>query len=257
MKYEQMILSAPHSPGIYKMYDSSGHLLYVGKAKDLVKRLKQYVDVQKLEYHKVLMMPQVRKVIWQITASESDALVLEQHLIKTEKPKYNIILKDDKMYPFLGFSDDKFPRVYKFREKGKNAQTSGTSKSNVFGPFPFVSDLDATIKLIQKSCKIRTCTNTFFAAHKNNPCILYQMGLCSAPCVQKYDSKEQLSNYKYRVKLAKSILSGKTKRVISDLTKHMKQASNEKNFELASRIKGQIQSLQETAGIGKVSDDRR
>jgi excinuclease ABC subunit C len=193
MTFDEMILSAPHNPGVYKMYDQDGVLLYVGKAKDLIKRLKQYVDISKLEYHKVLMRRLVVRVEWETVPTESDALILEQRLIKTLHPKYNIILKDDKMYPFLALSDDKFPRLYKFRSKIMPAK-------NVWGPFPFVSDLKDIMIRVQKSAKIRTCTNNVFNSHKLKPCILFQLGRCSGPCCMPNP------DYKKQIGLAKRII---------------------------------------------------
>ena len=245
-----MILSAPSSPGIYKMYDSAGELLYVGKARNLSKRLKQYIDIEKLEYHKIIMRRKVSKVVWQTTNTESDALVLEQDLIKTLHPKYNIILKDDKMYPYLGLSKDRFPRLYKFREKIKKAK-------NVWGPFPFVSDLNETIKLVQQVSKIRTCTNNSFAMHSKKPCLLFQMGFCSGPCVIKeQNNREQIDSYKKQVKLAKKILDGNTKTIVSNLTKEMKSAAKSKDFERALKKKKQIVSLQSTVKIASMSKRR-
>ena len=238
MTFEEMILSAPKKPGVYKMFDSDGTLLYVGKAKDLSKRLKQYVDIEKLEYHKILMRRLVARVEWIVTGTEAAALILEQHLIKTAKPRYNIVLKDDKMYPFLALSNDPFPRLHKFRAKI-------VRKKDVFGPFPFISDLHDTIKLVQKICRVRVCANFVFSSRKR-PCLLEQIGLCTAPCVMP--RKE----YKAQVKLARSILSGRIKSVVSDLSKKMKASAKAGDFEAATRFKKQIQSLQSTAKIGKV-----
>jgi excinuclease ABC subunit C len=231
--FEEMISSAPGRPGIYKMFDAAGNLLYVGKAKNLIKRLRQYIDSEKLEYHKILMRRQVARVEWQVAATEQEALILEQHAIKTEKPKYNIILRDDKMYPFLALSNDKFPRLFRFRQK------KITQKRNVYGPFPFISDLDETIRLTQRVCQIRTCTNNVFNSRKR-PCILFQIGRCSAPCCFPNDG------YKDQIKLAKKIMSGHIRQVVSDLAKKMKSAAAAADYEAAAKAKGQIDSLQST-----------
>jgi len=238
MHFDEMILFLPKKTGVYKMFDADGVLLYVGKAKDLSKRLKQYVDIEKLEYHKILMRRQVARVEWVVTDTEAEALILEQHLIKTEKPKYNIILKDDKMYPMLALSNDPFPRLYKFRGKIER-------KKDVFGPFPFISDLHDTIKLVQKICRVRICANSVFNSRKR-PCLLHQVGLCTAPCTAP--EKE----YKNQVALARGILSGRIKSVVTDLSKKMKAASNNRDFEAAARFKKQIEALQSTAKVGKL-----
>ncbi|MDR2268693.1 MAG: GIY-YIG nuclease family protein [Rickettsiales bacterium] len=247
MLFEDMISTAPSNPGVYKMYDSDGGLLYVGKAKNLKRRLRQYVDISRLEYHKILMMRQARCVEWTIAPTEQAALIMEQHFIKTEKPKYNIILKDDKMYPFLALSNDPFPRLFRFRGKIKQ-------RRDVFGPFPFVSDLDDTIKLVQKVCRIRTCANSYFNARKK-PCLMYQIGLCVAPChIENQTKKSGMAlDYKGRVTLARRILRGHIRSVVSDLSGKMKAASARHDFENAARYRGQILALQSTAKTAKIN----
>ena len=237
--FEDLIARAPHCPGVYKMHDAAGALLYVGKAKDLTKRLKQYIDADKLEYHKILMRRQVARVDWFETATEAEALILEQHSIKTEKPKYNIIFKDDKMYPFLELSKGPFPRLFKFR--GKIVR-----KRDVFGPFPFVSDLMETIKLVQRICQIRTCSDSYMKAHKKRPCLMAQVGLCLAPCAVAQ------TRYKDHVRMARNILCGHVRLVISDLTKKMKAAAASQDFESAAKFRGQILSLQLTTKTARL-----
>jgi excinuclease ABC subunit C len=238
--FEKMIAAAPSDPGVYEMFDSAGLPLYVGKAKNLARRLRQYVDPERLEYHKIIMRRQVARVEWRTTASESEALILEQRLIKTEKPKYNIILKDDKTYPYLALSGDKFPRLYRFRDKMLRESRSGKPRESVFGPFPFISDLDETIRLVQRVCRIRTCADSVFG-RRSRPCLLYQVGRCSAPCVAARDD-----DYGDRVRIAKNILRGRVRSVVSDLARKMKSAAAARDYENAARIKGQIDSLQST-----------
>ena len=174
IQFSDLIENAPNAPGIYKMYDADGTLLYVGKAKNLSNRLKQYMDISKLEPHKQVMRSLVTRVDWDITATESDALLLEQKLIKTLKPKYNIMLTDGKMYPMIALTNSQYPRLLKFR--GKISQ-----RRDVYGPYPSVTALNDTIKTIQKVCRLRTCTDTFMR-NRTRPCLLYQIGRCSAPC---------------------------------------------------------------------------
>jgi excinuclease ABC subunit C len=139
------------------------------------------------------------------------------------------------MYPFLALSGDPFPRLYRFRGNPRD----GIGKKYVYGPFPFISDLDDTIKLVQKICQIRTCSDSVMGSRKR-PCILHQVGLCSAPCRVAQESAGG------RVAMARRILSGRIGKVVSDLAKKMKAASKSRDFESAAKFLGQIQSLQAT-----------
>ena len=236
IQFRDLIENAPVSPGIYKMYDDSGTLLYVGKAKNLLNRLRQYIDISKLENHKQIMRSLVRRVEWEITRTESDALILEQKLIKTLKPKYNIMLTDGKMYPMLALTKHEFPRLLKFR--GKISQ-----KKDVYGPYPSVYALNDTIKTIQRVCKLRTCNDTFMR-NRSRPCLLYQIGRCSAPCClpQPY--------YEENVQLARRILTGDSEPIIADLTKMMKDFSDKMDFENAAIIRDKITALTTTTNRG-------
>nr|MBQ0091378.1 GIY-YIG nuclease family protein [Candidatus Enterousia merdequi] len=236
IQFRDLIKNAPLSPGIYKMYDGEGNLLYVGKAKNLLNRLRQYIDVSKLENHKQVMRSLVTRVEWEITPNEQDALVLEQKLIKTLKPKYNVMLTDGKMYPMLALTNHEFPRLLKFRGKI-------TQKKDIFGPYPSVYALNDTIKTIQSVCKIRTCTDTFMR-NRTRPCLLYQIGRCSAPCCLKQN------DYDKNVKLARRILSGDSEPVISDLTTKMKDFSDKNDFENAAIIRDKISALTKTSNRG-------
>ena len=236
IQFTDLIENAPLSPGIYKMYDGDGNLLYVGKAKNLLNRLRQYVDISKLETHKQIMRTLVRRVEWETTNNESDALLLEQKLIKTLKPKYNIMLTDGKMYPMLALTKSEFPRLLKFR--GKISQ-----KRDVFGPYPSVYALNDTIKTIQRVCKLRTCTDTFMR-NRSRPCLLYQIGRCSAPCcIPQHD-------YDKNVQMARRILTGDSEPVIADLTQQMKKFSDEMDYENAANIRDKIIALTQTANRG-------
>ena len=143
IQFSDLIANAPHAPGVYKMYDAENNLLYVGKARDLSNRLNQYIDIQKLELHKQVMRTLVTHVEWETVATESDALIREQELIKTLKPKYNIMLTDGKMYPMLALTTGDFPRLLKFR--GKISQ-----RRDVYGPYPSVSPLMKQSKQFKK-----------------------------------------------------------------------------------------------------------
>ena len=236
IQFRDLIKNAPLSPGIYKMYDGEGNLLYVGKAKNLLNRLRQYINVSKLENHKQVMRSLVKRVEWEITKTDQDALILEQNLIKTLKPKYNVMLTDGKMYPMLALTKHEFPRLLKFR--GKISQ-----RKDVFGPYPSVYALNDTIKTIQRVCKIRTCTDSFMK-NRSRPCLLYQIGRCSAPCCLPQ------TDYDKNVQLARRILTGDSEPIISDLTKIMKEFSDKMDFENAAVIRDKITALTKTTNRG-------
>ncbi|MCL2748686.1 MAG: excinuclease ABC subunit UvrC [Alphaproteobacteria bacterium] len=241
IQFSSLIENSPKAPGVYLMYDADGMLLYVGKAKNLNARLKQYNDISKLEWHKRVMRSLVARVEWTTTATESDALVLEEHLIKTQKPKYNIILTDGKMYPMLMLTGHEFPHLVKFRARP-------VQKKDVFGPYPSVSALNSAIKQIQKVCQVRTCTDSFMN-NRARPCLLHQIGRCSAPCINK-----DKGTYDQNVKLARKILSGDTQSAVKELSEQMTAASNQMNYELAAELRDKISDLSATIKSGKRSD---
>lgn len=237
IQFSDLIANAPDAPGTYRMYSSDHTLLYVGKAKNLVNRLRQYVDISKLELHKQVMRSFVRYVEWEICPTEADALIREQELIKTLKPKYNIMMMDDKMYPMLALTAHKYPRLLKFR--GKISQ-----RRDVFGPYPSVAALNDTIKMIQKVCKIRTCRDTFMN-NRSRPCLLYQIGRCSAPCCLPQ------SEYQQNVTLARRILTGDSEPIVAELSDAMQKYSAELDFERAAAARDKIIALTHTANRGK------
>ena len=236
IQFTDLIENAPRSPGVYKMYDADGTLLYVGKAKNLYNRLKQYIDIPKLELHKQVMRTLVARVDWEIVPTESDALVREQELIKTQKPKYNIMLTDGKMYPMLALTISKYPRLMKFRGRV-------TQRRDVFGPYPSVSALNETIKTIQKVCGLRTCTDTFMR-NRARPCLLHQIGRCCAPCTITQ------SDYGERVALARRILTGDSEPIIHDLQTQMQKYSASMDYENAAICRDKIAALTHTSNRG-------
>jgi excinuclease ABC subunit C len=236
IQFSDLISSAPMAPGVYRMFDADGTLLYVGKAKNLLARLRQYLDISKLEPHKQIMRTLVTRVEWEVTQTESDALVLEQKYIKTLRPKYNIMLTDGKMYPMIALTNSEFPRLLKFR--GKISQ-----KRDVFGPYPSVYALNETIKTIQRVCQLRTCTDTFMR-NRTRPCLLHQIGRCSAPCTLPQNS------YNENVALARRILRGDSEPIIAELSVQMKQFSDNQLFEDAARIRDKIAALTHTSTTG-------
>ena len=236
IQFSDLIENAPRSPGVYKMYDTDGNLLYVGKAKNLNARLKQYTDISKLELHKQVMRTMVARVDWEIVPTESDALIREQELIKTQRPKYNIMLTDGKMYPMIALTNSKYPRLMKFRGKI-------TQRRDVYGPYPSVSALNESIKTIQKVCELRTCTDSFMN-NRARPCLLYQIGRCSAPC-----AIEQ-TDYAERVSLARRILTGDSEPIIRNLQNEMQKYSINMDFENAAKCRDKIAALTHTSNRG-------
>lgn len=236
IQFSDLIENSPNAPGVYKMYDADGTLLYVGKAKNLSNRLKQYLDISKLELHKQVMRTLVARVDWEITPTESDALILEEKLIKTLRPKYNIMLTDGKMYPMIALTQSEYPRLLKFR--GKISQ-----RRDVYGPYPSVTALNETIKTIQKVCRLRTCTDTFMR-NRARPCLLYQIGRCSAPCTIPQ------TDYAENVALARRILTGDSQPIIADLTKQMQKFSHAMDYESAAATRDKIAALTQTSTRG-------
>ena len=237
IQFSDLIENAPAAPGIYKMYDTDGNLLYVGKAKNLLNRLRQYTDISKLELHKQVMRTLVTRIDWEVVPTESDALIREQELIKTQHPKYNIMLTDGKMYPMLALTAGDFPRLLKFRGKI-------TQRRDVYGTYPSVSALNETIKTIQKVCQLRTCTDTQMR-NRTRPCILYQIGRCSAPCC--FPDKQK---YAENIRIARKILTGDSQPIIADLTKQMKEMSDKTDYESAAVIRDKIAALTHTSNRG-------
>lgn len=238
IQFNDIIKNAPHLPGVYKMYGADDVLLYVGKARDLSARLKQYSDIAKLEPHKQIMRSLVTRIEWETVPTENDALVLEEKLIKSDKPKYNIMLTDGKMYPQIMLTRHEFPRIMKFR--GKVSQ-----KRDVFGPYPSVGAMNESLKTIQKVCQLRTCTDGYMR-NRTRPCLLYQIGRCSAPCM----IKDNIA-YSDQVALARRILSGDTAPVINDLSTQMTTAATNMDYEAAAKLRDKIAALSETAIAGK------
>lgn len=233
IQFADLIENSPRAPGVYKMYDANGDLLYIGKARNISARLKQYLDISRLETHKQVMRTLVARVEWETVKDESAALILEQELIKTQKPRYNIMLRDGKMYPMLAITQHEFPRLLKFR--GKISQ-----KRDVFGPYPSVLALNETLKTIQKVCRLRTCNDTFMK-NRTRPCLLHQIGRCSAPCVLPQE------NYSENVQLARRILTGDSAPIIADLSIKMKQYSDNMDFEQAALMRDRIAALTHTS----------
>ena len=222
----------PKLPGVYRMLNSKNEILYVGKAKNLPNRLKSYVSEKNHIIRNERMLSQTKKIEITTTSNESEALLLEANLIKKYKPKFNILLRDDKSFPFIFIgNNEKWPQIKKHRGKK-------TKEGFFFGPFASAGSANWTIKMIQKIFHLRICDDTVFKNRKR-PCILYQIKRCSAPCVGYINNDE----YKQTVDDAIEFVSGKSRKIQKNLSKQMEKASEELNFEKATILRDRIKSL--------------
>jgi len=218
-------------PGVYRMLDAEGTVIYVGKAKNLKRRVSSYFSRHDNSPKTRALVSQIRNIEITITHTENEALLLENNLIKEFKPRYNILLRDDKSYPYIYLSDDTFPRLGFHRGSRK-------SKGHYFGPYPSASSVRESLNLLQKLFPVRQCENSFFR-NRSRPCLQYQIKRCSAPCVD-YISEE---TYREDVRHAVMFLEGKNSDIIDELVQRMEQASGELEFELAARYRDQIANL--------------
>ena len=203
----------PKLPGVYRMLNDKGDILYVGKAKNLPNRLKSYVAEKNHIIRTGRMLSQTRKLEITTTSNESEALLLEANLIKKHKPKFNILLRDDKSFPFIFIGNkDKWPQIK--RHRGKK-----TKDGFYFGPFASAGSANWTIKMIQKIFHLRVCDDTVFK-NRERPCILYQIKRCSGPCVGYVDKDE----YKKTVDDSIEFVSGKSRRIQKSLSDQMEKA---------------------------------
>lgn len=240
------LVSTPTSPGVYQMKDAEGKLLYVGKAKNLKKRLSSYARPD-LPLRTARMVFATRALEYRVTASEAEALLLEASLVRKLQPKYNILLKDDKSFPYIKMRlDHEFPQLLKYRGK---SLTDG----KYFGPFASVSNLEATLAELQKIFKLRSCSDHYFATRRR-PCLLYQIKRCTAPCVGKI-SKEDYDELTSEVL---AFLRGKTQELQSLLAGKMQKLSSQMRFEEAAIVRDRIKALsyiQLKAGAHKAAAD--
>ncbi|OPZ78630.1 MAG: UvrABC system protein C [Alphaproteobacteria bacterium ADurb.Bin438] len=231
----EALKTMPSCSGVYRMLSEVGEVLYVGKAKNLKKRVTNYTDLSKLSRRIGIMVTNTAKMEIIVTSDEKEALLLECDLIKNLKPKYNILLKDDKTFPhiFIPINED-FPVIKKVRGVKKQ-------KGFYFGPFTDVFSLNKTIAFIEKMFLLRTCKDSVFK-NRSRPCLLHQINRCSAPCVGLIDRKE----YMAKVEKAILFLNGKDKSLKADLKAEMLKASSEQNYEKALAYRDKIRFLENT-----------
>ncbi|WP_411704382.1 excinuclease ABC subunit UvrC [Edaphovirga cremea] len=219
-------------PGVYRMYDTTGTVIYVGKAKDLKKRLASYFRAQVSSRKTENLVKNIEQIDVTVTHTETEALLLEHNYIKLYQPRYNVLLRDDKSYPLIFLSADNHPRIAIHRG-AKHA------KGEYFGPFPNSNAVRETLALLQKLFPVRQCENSVYR-NRSRPCLQYQIGRCLGPCVSGLVSEEE---YKQQVDYVRLFLAGKDQQVLNQLIERMEQASKNLHFEEAARIRDQIQAV--------------
>ena len=232
----------PKNPGIYRMISQKGEILYIGKAKNIPNRLKSYITESNLPIRTERMLSLTKNLEVTTTSNESEALLLEANLIKKHKPRYNILLRDDKSFPYIYIGNkDKWPQLTKLR--GKKSRDG-----YYFGPFASIGSANWTIKILQKIFQLRVCDDTVFK-NRERPCILYQIKRCSGPCVGHVDEVR----YKKTVQDAIDFISGKSRKIQKSLSKDMEQASKELDFEKAAIARDRIKALTQIQTSQKIN----
>ncbi len=230
---KEELKKVPHKPGVYIMHDKDDEIIYVGKAVDLRRRVGQYFDSSQKLAKVAAMVSHVEYFEYIIVANECEALVLESNLIKKNSPKYNIVLRDDKQYPYIKITNEKFPRVLKTRRLLKD-------KAKYFGPFPNAYAVNDIIDLIHEAYKIRTCNLNFDKGQKlKRPCLNYYINRCDGMCVYDVDEEE----YMRELSEVENFLNGKHDQLTQKLTNKMMEASKNLNFELAAKMRDSIENI--------------
>ena len=228
---ETFLPSLTRRPGVYRMLDSEGDVLYVGKARNLRNRVTSYFRASGLATKTIALMNKVDDIQVTVTASETEALLLEQSLIKADRPIYNVLFRDDKSYPYICLTEHTFPRLALHR--GTKQQVG-----RYFGPYPSAGAVRESIQVLQKLFQLRSCEDGFYK-NRSRPCLQHQIGRCSAPCVGRVESED----YAADVGLARMFLEGRSRAVLQELKQRMESASKAREFEHAARYRDQIAQL--------------
>ncbi len=241
---KEFLKTVTSQPGVYRMYDKAGTVIYVGKAKDLKKRLTSYFRAQVASRKTETLVKNIAQIDVTVTHTETEALLLEHNYIKLYQPRYNVLLRDDKSYPLIFLSADTHPRLAIHRG-------AKHEKGEYFGPFPNSYAVRETLALLQKLFPVRQCENSVYR-NRSRPCLQYQIGRCSGPCVAGLVSDEE---YQRQVDYVRLFLSGKDQQVLTQLISRMEEASKSLNFEDAARIRDQIQAVRRVTEQQFVSGD--
>ncbi|WNC70456.1 excinuclease ABC subunit UvrC [Thalassotalea psychrophila] len=229
--HKAFLSTVTEQSGVYRMYDGEQTVIYVGKAKDLKNRLSSYFRKDVGNVKTRVLVSHIKAIDVTVTHTEGEALILENNYIKKYQPKYNVLLRDDKSYPYLLISAHKHPKLGSHRG-GKR------TKGEYFGPFPTAGAVWESLRLMQKLFPIRQCEDSYYRA-RSRPCLQYQLKRCSAPCVGKISDED----YQQQVNLARLFLKGKNDQVIGSLVSNMEVASEQLDFESAARFRDQITTL--------------
>lgn len=237
---KEAIKLVPEQPGCYLYYDKDGEIIYVGKAKNLKRRVYSYFHKQHESAKTTVLVSQIEKLEYIITDSEAESLILESHLIKQHKPKYNILLKDDKKYPYFLITDEDFPRIQVVRKKNLNPD-----KGRFYGPYTDVGAMYATLDFLKKLFPLKQCKTPKFS---NRPCLYYHIGKCLAPCQGKVSPEE----YQKLIKQVELFLSGKQSELLKQIQAQMQKYAEAEQFEKAAKMRDSYLDLQKTLERQKV-----